>query len=1540
MATWGCWTKRIAAVFACLIAMVSTGEAAEIWTDLGLGGGSVQAVAVDPSDPQRLFAGIWFGDGLYRSLDGAATWQALTMEENAEGEDTFKNQVLLALSISQANPDIVWAAHNYWIAKSADGGDTWTHILNSTVQRDCVNCGGSQDNFRFVYSLASDPSNADIVYAGTAGAWSTYTKGAVYKSVDGGNSWEKLNQGANLDHVVISLAVDPSHPQIVWAATTDFSSTGTVYRSTDAGESWTPIDEQPFSIGTLNMITPHPSDPNEIFVGGYAGVARGTFDGNNWHFSYPIVDCRRAYGLVFAPTDPQLIYVGWKGDDQIPRVSRSQDGGLTWGTNVIDRALINEPRTLAVDPINPNIVYLGANGGGVVKSLDGGQSWIPVNFGLSGVVVYDVAVDDNDTSHLIAATSGGVFERINKTWQRRLPDWAYSVEFLPGASDAYFAGLWGELARTDDGGALWSIQIGVAEGRIDDIAIDPTDTRTVFIADMSHVRRSIDSGVTFTPVLEGVNRSGESYNMRTLAIDPTDTGHIYAGGGVYLSPYVEGDLWESKDGGDTWQRTGLTDMIINKVLLDPRNPDIIYAGCGYSGDSPLSPIFKSIDAGATWSAAQKGLPNSAVAFAGIWADSETNVFAAGTSASIFHYNGESLTLVNQEIGQGYMLQGVFGFDTNSVYAVGAGGIVLQKNGDAWIPMQSDTSVTLYGIWGSAPDDLFAVGENGTIIHFDGSTWSTMESGTAATLHDIFGLSPNRVYAVGDAGTVLHYDGNTWSRIASSISIDLECLWAASVEDVFVGGEDGTLLRYNGSDWSLMDSGTSFNINDLWGINADDVWATADDKGLVLHFDGSAWTSAIIPDAKDAWSIWGLPGGSVFVGDVAGGLFRYDGSEWEAIRTSGSRFRAVTDLAFHRNNADIIYASTNQAGVFISPNQADQWLNLGTPSGTVNAISSGSLFAGTDSGLYQLTGTGVLAGDVYNRDSAEMLDGARVATDLGVENRSIDGLYMMVLPAGRYDVYATAENYNMSTAESVSVVGADVTWVDFEMTAALVGPPIKTAAEGATTVGSTGSGSYCFIHTAADASDAVGWVGWRGICLAAGILVLVHLARRRRSTAIACLAALAFIAFSATTYGFTIFEQVGLASAPQPVGSGARALGMGGAFTAVADDATAASWNPAGLIQVERPEISLVGAHVTRKETFSSDTNPEIDNSSTVSDNNINYASASFPFHWHRNMVVSLNYQRLFDFQREFDYQRTTTAPGVDLNQQIAYQQDGYISAVGLAGAIELTPRLSLGATINIWTDELGYDNGWTENYHEAATGSQAGVPVAIETTIQDRYEAFRGINFNLGLLWDTGAWGTLGAVVKTPFTATIQHRFRFNQTTTYGQPLDEGHTTGPITVEEEVELDMPISYGLGWSRRFGDLFTLGIDIYRTEWGDYSLTNGQGEAFSPIDGRPKSESDVDATTSVRLGAEYLIVNPQHQLVIPLRAGLFYDPEPNEGSANDVYGLALGSGITSQRWSLDIAYQLRWARDADAGSLIAGSDVDITQQKLLASIIYYF
>lgn len=435
----------------------------------------------------------------------------------------------------------------------------------------------------------------------------------------------------------------------------------------------------------------------------------------------------------------------------------------------------------------------------------------------------------------------------------------------------------------------------------------------------------------------------------------------------------------------------------------------------------------------------------------------------------------------------------------------------------------------------------------------------------------------------------------------------------------------------------------------------------------------------------------------------------------------------------------------------------------------------------------------------------------------------------------------------------------------------------------------------------------------------------------------CLLLLLLI-FNNKLYAATLFQQVGIASSPNPVGSGARAMGMGGAFIAIADDATAASWNPGGLIQLERPEMSIVGTYFHRKRDFSSHVHPEIDNKATIDDYNINYFSGTYPFElFKRNLVISINYQRLYEFKCSFDYHLDLSSAGVDLSQTKHFSQKGVLGAFGLASAIQITPRLSFGMTLNIWTDELFGSNGWEENFTECGIGEVSGVPVTINTSIKDKYSQFRGINTNLGLLWDMNEYLTIGAVVKTPFRSSMRHEFRFESRSIFDEPVNTT-TSSMQNIREDVKLRMPLSYGLGIAWRLSDALSFALDVYHTEWSKYILTDAEGNSFSPINGRFKSESNIKDTTQIRIGWEYLIIGMK--TMVSVRGGLFYDPEPSDNIPEDFYGIAIGSGIVYKKIIFDMAYHLRWGHNINTGNLIATSNADIKQHQLLSSMIIHF
>jgi photosystem II stability/assembly factor-like uncharacterized protein/long-subunit fatty acid transport protein len=1517
-------------------------SAAANWSNLGINGGHVLDIAIDPLNPDKLFASTYLGGGLFMSQDGGDSWQPLRMEHLREGEDTFEDQAVYAVAVAPGDSNVVWAIHNYWAARSTDGGQNWIHIPHHTMQSDCTNCSAN-DNWRLCLCLAIDPGNPGVAYVGTDRSYSGGEDGAVYKTVNGGDHWTRLSQ--TFDYRVEDLAVDPDNPSIVWAVTNSNGAggwNGTIYRSANGGDTWQPITLGS-PLGGIVAVAPRPDDPGDpddpdmVFVACGYGVVLLTYNStlDQWEESFPVTGSSIASDVVVAPSDPNVVYAGWKGSSDANLTRGVYNGdSWSWETFTLSPRIADRLLTLAVHPTDAERLFGGDASLGMLRSLDHGQEWTPVNQGLDAVVVYDIDVQDDDASHMIAASGSGLYEKPpdSPVWQRRRSGEHRSVEFEPHSAVTYYAGAYGHLMRTDNNGESWRQSNDLGGAFPYDIEIDPHSTDTVFITAGQQVMRSTDGGLMFDPVLTGVNPDGQNYRMNTVVIDPSDSRRLIAGGGNFFIPRVFGDMWESRDGGaaGSWQRTGLSGVVINAALIDPRDPNVMYAGCGYSFNWK-PPLYKSIDGGVTWTAVNEGIPNARVMTYDIWASAPDDLYTVGREGTVYHYDGTSVSSMTSNTAND--LYGVFGLSSSAVWAVGAGGLVLRYDGDQWSDMAGGAGVDLYSVWASGPNDLFAVGQGGTIRHFDGSAWSTMSSGVTDDLTEVFGTAADDVMAVSATGAFLHFDGDTWSPIGTADGESFNDIWALAADNYYAAGQGGALWHYDGSSWSRVDLGNmNEELSGIWGAAADDLYIAAGSDGLVLHYDGDTWTRLTIPGVRYAEEIWGVAADTIFVNDAGGGIHQYNGNQWLTLQASGTMYRSVTDLAFHGANPDILYAGTYKAGVYISPNQGRRWLDFGIPPSRVFALAAGSLHAATGSGVYSLTGTGVIAGNVWDDDSALGIDGAMVSTDLGNNCRSILGEYMMVVPAGIFDLFATAESYETASASGLTVTGSDVAWHNFSMR-----PGSGTLPSPGGGSGSGGSG--CFIGSTAGQGR---WsrLGGPAAALLAVVALLFGLKRSPLFFFVVTLALTAGALPPAGSRAATLFQQVGVASPPAPVGSGARALAMGGAFIATADDATAASWNPAGLIQLEKPELSAVGAYTDRYADYTSDHHPEISNSAHDRDLGLNYFSVTYPLSWRRNFVFSVNYQRLYDFERSFRHQFSYADAGLDLDQDIAYHQSGHIGAVGLAGAVELSPALSLGLTVNVWTDQLGWDNGWNERYRATSTGSRAGVPVTIDTLIEDRYEGFRGINANIGVLWETRRLGRFGAVVKTPFSATMTHTFAFKDTTTYGPPVDTTTASGPITTKEEVELQMPLAYGVGWSMRMGDAWTIGVDISRTHWNDYILTDGQGDSFSPIDGRPEGGSDIDPTTHVRLGGEYVVLRPHRQLAVPIRAGLFYDPEPNREGTQDFYGLALGGGVAWERSSVDLAYQLRHGPEVDSADRIAASTADQIQHTLLASLIYYF
>lgn len=437
------------------------------------------------------------------------------------------------------------------------------------------------------------------------------------------------------------------------------------------------------------------------------------------------------------------------------------------------------------------------------------------------------------------------------------------------------------------------------------------------------------------------------------------------------------------------------------------------------------------------------------------------------------------------------------------------------------------------------------------------------------------------------------------------------------------------------------------------------------------------------------------------------------------------------------------------------------------------------------------------------------------------------------------------------------------------------------------------------------------------------------------------------------------QQTEFSSTLNPVGSGARATAMGGAFIGIADDATAASWNPAGLIQLEKPEVSAVYSYFHRKQEYSSEDHSEMDGPQTMDSEGLNYASLVYPFNiLKKNMVFSINYQRLYEMNKEyrFPFHLTFSDSSVRIVHQSGHEdfmQEGFLYTLSPAMAIEVTPEFSVGATFNLWDNVFGR-NGWEVRSEQVQeTTRERDLPPPINNTlvmesktemIRREENSFKGENWHIGFLWTPFSFLTIGGVYKTPFEADFEKKMTIMSELCFdsafaGSPLNLECRTNIESDRQDFVLKMPPSYGLGIAYRYSDNLTFALDVYRTEWSRFVLRDPEENEKNPLTGSNISDGRLRDTTQIRLGMEYLFIRPKD--VIPLRFGLFYDPEPATGHLDEYYGFSAGTGYAIGNVSFDISYQYRMGRNITTDFLtVSDSDPDVDQHTVMTSAIYYF
>ncbi|MGE5127944.1 MAG: OmpP1/FadL family transporter [Betaproteobacteria bacterium] len=430
-----------------------------------------------------------------------------------------------------------------------------------------------------------------------------------------------------------------------------------------------------------------------------------------------------------------------------------------------------------------------------------------------------------------------------------------------------------------------------------------------------------------------------------------------------------------------------------------------------------------------------------------------------------------------------------------------------------------------------------------------------------------------------------------------------------------------------------------------------------------------------------------------------------------------------------------------------------------------------------------------------------------------------------------------------------------------------------------------------------------------------------------------------------------------------LGSGARAYGMGGAFLARADDATAASWNPAGLSYLRLPEVSLVGASSLFDITRGQSTDH-------FNGRTIDFGAFTWPVRvGGAHGAVQLSYQRAvsFDGRRRilfYDDQGQTS-----ITEDV--RSSGGFDVVALGAGLRLTRSLRAGATLNRWLN--GYTQTLSRDYLQPTNRRPKRY---FELDFQPR-----GWNANLGLMWSPLESLNVGAVFKTPFRAGVElAKSRLDPWLQATGPEIEEITTNSYSTSK-TRLDFPASYGFGLSWRPHDTFTLSADLTLTRWSqarihnyfDLEVTPAGGETPAPkpppnvypllqyptLNALPTSDNPGLSTQQdkqeLRVGMEYVLI--AGRLKVPLRAGYFNDRQITQdlvGHTPRFDGFTAGVGLVLGSVLLDVAYVYEFGKYYVAGEAADAPDGpdsgvatapptqrnSLTTNRVFASVIYRF
>lgn len=568
---------------------------------LGPEAGYVIEVVINPQQTNIMYIGSW-GAGVFRSLDGGSSWYP--------ANNGLGNLYINAMAIDPTNPAVIYAGtYRDEIYKSTDNGMTWSHI-NQGIQNGAI-----------VYTIAVDPQNSQNIYIGTRGPDSYNTPpwyGVVYRSTDGGTTWNSVLSnvgGVDDQDWAYSLAVLPQKPGEILAAMHEHGP----WLSTDYGKTWTAVPNRigDFS-GRAVVFDPRYASPATAYYGVWhrTGVYKTTNDGQSWILKDNGSSGTSIYAMAIDPVSPSTLYAATFGDG----VLKTSNGGDSWGSVGLS---FTDVYSVAVNPQNNAIVFGGTAGSGLYKSTNGGASWAPSEKGFNNTNVTQVFARSDSGQTLMMSTYGnGVLESTDSgaTWSplnAGLDDrFVHNLVEVPNNPNLFFA-------LTDTGG-LYRLDLSTSSRwvKVSDSVPSPASAAPAFGDNhpfAEHAPMVSDVGESYGP--RAMVSLPSSAPLLALAFAPSDPQIAYLG-------TSGAGLYKSTDGGAHWSASGLDNLTVWSLAVDPGDANRVYAAADAHGL-----VKTSQDGGTTWT--DDPLPGSPDVYTVAASTAEPGTVYAGTNNGVF-----------------------------------------------------------------------------------------------------------------------------------------------------------------------------------------------------------------------------------------------------------------------------------------------------------------------------------------------------------------------------------------------------------------------------------------------------------------------------------------------------------------------------------------------------------------------------------------------------------------------------------------------------------------------------------------------------------------------------------------------------------------------------------------------------------------------------------------------------------------------------------------------------------------------------------------